>query len=845
MLFFARFLVLAHCDRASVFMSRPPCATPATLCTSVVCVIVLMLHPCMVTAKIGAGVHTQEYVPVLDCDRAEYLQCPWGFGANEGCCGEGYENRYWLQCTKCTQGKYKGGLYDECINCPTGKMQAKVGCSSCYDCTSTCIVDLLGLATDTKLKNDNKAFDLKACASDDQCSPQRHTSPCSSEEIGRLTVAVMPEGWTTLEDSGTECTTGEVQKCIVLRPDSKTEYQAKPLTCLVPTSKTCVHNAESYSWLPCSLVNSNNCESVKTIADAYSTAAKAAAESPASAIWHATPIKTGASLVMRVPTGFDLTVTLFSDNLCNNPVEDSEKKSSVSERNLEWPTSGNEFFRIAIAAESTRRCSCDPEVGAFPPQGDGVAVTSVTCNGNCAKGQILKHIENTCDFDFKECVWCPRHHHYDDTNGECGRCPDERPHREAKDEDECRACGDSEYFQWLSYMSLDVQGCTALKNMTVDTAGGITDRVDEYRSGPFEKKNTPTGSYRINFTDTAACDARSKVVCNESGTYLHGCIGRIPDNNEFYVKTTASNVDEIVHYKIAFPDTGPHTTYTNVDVRRQGQCRPCIKCSDNEYLAGCLFTDSDHKIFPGVGWETHDQNKGQCMPCGDHTLLSDDQYFWHPQPGNCSDWTEGGEISTKPWETKDCAAVITSTNQDRVLLSAGCNKNEFKWWSTDRVTSGQDSARSVPGSRTCSHMQEGLSDIDCNIPDFIGTNTPSTPVTWSAYAQQDIRMSPATEDVNFRSGGGTARVAYCPPGWHVDLECALGTQVWSKECCRECRECRLENLEKRSQHWVACDGSTTADTQSFCQASCDVGYYEKKISDANGNYSSCTPCELC
>ena len=334
-------------------------------------------------------------------------------------------------------------------------------------------------------------------------------------------------------------------------------------------------------------------------------------------------------------------------------------------------------------------------------------------------------------------------------------------------------------------------------------------------------------------------------MCNESGTYLHGCIGRIPDNNEFYVKTTASNVDEIVHYKIAFPDTGPPTTYTNVDVRRQGQCRPCIKCSANEYLAGCLFTDSDHKIFPGVGWETHDQNKGQCMPCGDHTLLSDDQYFWHPQPGNCSDWTEGGEISTKPWETKDCAAVITSTNQDRVLLSAGCNKNQFKWWSTDRVTSGQDSARSVPGSRTCSHMQEGLSDIDCNIPDIIGTNTPSTPVTWSAYAQQDIRMSPATEDVNFRSGGGTARVAYCPPGWHVDLECALGTQVWSKECCRECRECRLENLEKRSQHWVACDGSTTADTQSFCQASCDVGYYEKKISDANGNYSSCTPCELC
>ena len=79
----------------------------------------------------------------------------------------------------------------------------------------------------------------------------------------------------------------------------------------------------------------------------------------------------------------------------------------------------------------------------------------------------------------------------------------------------------------------------------------------------------------------------------------------------------------------------------------------------------------------------------------------------------------------------------------------------------------------------------------------------------------------------------------------MDLECTLGTQVWSKECCRECRECRLENLEKRSQHWVACDGSTTADTQSFCQASCDVGYYEKKISDANGNYSSCTPCELC
>ena len=828
---------------------------PATRCSCCVSVIVLMLYPYMVTAQLGANMHTQDYVPVLDCDRDGYKQCgvidkaavsfiPIIAG-NNMCCGEGFENNAFLECNKCPQGKYKGGsnLYDKCSECPTGTMQTRTGCRSCDFCTNRCISSLQGLSTDTSLDITKNEFELKTCRQPhDECLPQRHTSPCLSN---RLTVAVMPEGWTTLQGSDTTCSTDEVHKCIVLRADSHTEYQTLPETCLEPTSQACVHNAESYSWLPCSLATSDNCEPVATVLNAFHTADQNAADSPASAIWHAIPYRSDFSLVMRVPDEFELTVTLFTDAYCTDEIPGSVKTSSSSERKLVWPTSGNEFFRIAIAAESTHRCSCDPGVGAgeWPLQSDGVAVTSVTCGATCAKGQILKHIENLCDFDFKWCEWCDRHHQQDDTKEKCVRCPNEQPHRDVTAE-ECRACYDYEYFKWPAYTPLPGQGCTELMNMTVDTFGNITHTVDEYRSGPFEKSPPPPGTHRKNMSSAEACDETSKTVCNETGTYLHGCIGRIPGNGQFYVQTTSVQGIDIVHFETAF--AAPQAQYTNVDVWRQGLCRPCTQCMNDQYLDGCVVTDSDHNILPGVGWEPHPENQGTCKPCGNTQDLMADMYFWHPQPGNCSGWPE--EMSTMPFQQGQCAAVILSRNQDRVFLSGGCHRETLRWWSDERVTSSDTGdVRSVPGTRTCS---VGSSGADCAIPDKIGIKSPSTTLTWSAYAQDHIRHLSSTEFDEFSSGGGTARVAYCPPGWRVDLECAtsLGTAQtlqWNAECCRECRECRSEQREKRGQHWMPCDGSTTADTQSFCQASCDVGYYEKEKSDATGNYSSCTPCELC
>lgn len=615
-----------------------------------------------------------------------------------------------------------------------------------------------------------------------------------------------------------------------------------------------MNNAESYSWLPCSLVNSNNCESVKTIHDAYVAAAAAAAAVPASAVWHATSTQqtiytsagssrtiytsAGLSIEMSIPSNFHLTVRLFKDEHCTMEIPNTVRTSSDTQRKLVWSSSGTEYFKIDIPFSSRNQCSCGPEAG-----GTGDSKFSIECvRTPCRDGERLQKIENPCNFDFKKCVWCPRHHQKY-TSETCSRCPDTTPHREEQ-EDRCRACEDNEYF-FMRTPSLESQGCKELTSMTVDVDGKIKQYQDEYRTGTFEKQTLTLGSFRRSFDSIAACDEASRSTCNESGAYLHACIGEIPDNKEFYVQTKTDDIVQTVHYNEAF--SLPATQYTQVDVWRQGQCKPCTQCTHGQYLYGCVSTDSDYRIFPGVGWLTHDENKGSCRSCGNEDTLHDDEYFWHPQPGNCTQWSEG-EISSVPFQTKQCKMVLISKNNDRVLLNAGCNKQSFTWWTTERVTSSRDSTpRSVPGSRTC-HRNGG--DSECELPDVVGQNTPSTQVTWSAYSQADNRLSPPTTDISLNEGGGTARVAYCPPGWYVDLECATeqGTTTsltWSAECCRECTECRAEQLLKRSQHWVACDGSTTVDTQSFCQASCDVGYYENKVIDADSDYSTCTPCELC
>jgi hypothetical protein len=228
------------------------------------------------------------------------------------------------------------------------------------------------------------------------------------------------------------------------------------------------------------------------------------------------------------------------------------------------------------------------------------------------------------------------------------------------------------------------------------------------------------------------------------------------------------------------------------------------------------------------------------VSCGSDALLTDSQFLWHPQPGNCSHWPT--EFSTVPYEIRECAAVLFSNTH--WFLAAGCNKMPFRWWSLGRTTT-ENGDRSKPETQTCSPGD--ANNAACAIPD-LRPRAPGPPASsalwWSAHHQPAdlvLNMLPG-----FEAGGGTARVPYCPPGWYVVRDCAAKTpKAWDAECCRECQQCLAENGLKRAKDWMACTGATAADTQSFCQRSCDKGYYQERVSASAGAYDECKPCELC
>ena len=689
-------------------------------------------------------------------------------------------------------------------------------------------------------------FQLKECPAANECQEIRRSIPC--QDTNRLTAAVLPRKWTELPVSfpSNQCETVAQRRCVDPIKNYNHARDSK-LLCSVPGTAACMRGIGSFSWLPCSLIQDQTCVSVADIAAAFDAAKQARDVSKPPTLWdivYDDTVNTGASdyvLVIHTPDNMNLKVTLFQDRSCLSPIPGKEQTSSPSWRELKWASSRTEFFKVQVASSSARVCSCGQNIAGINVKQED---TSVVCaSGQCPLGQVLTKVKNKCNFDFQACEYCDRHHTRmtaEDTK--CVRCPNERPHRD-KTAEACRACEDHEYFEFYSSPNLDQQGCTPLKNMTVLTNGVIPPgpNFDEYRKAPFEKATPENGWYRDTMSSTAECVATAQQMCSISvGQYLHGCVRRIPANNQFYVRTTTTPTSP----------AGPPTLFTDfqapqaihqVTVVRTGACRDCTKCEEDEYLLGCLDTDDQYAITIGVRGGTHEENKGTCMACSSAATLMDNQFLWHPQPGNCTRWPT--EFSTADYQIRTCALVLSSPVQ--WFLVAGCNKMVFRWWSSGRTTTVLGD-RSKPAEQECAPGDSGAA---CALPDLDRAPglQPGPPATaalwWSAYhqpAEVVLNLRPG-----FEAGGGTARVPYCPPGWHVDSACAARITVWDAECCRECLQCRSEEGLRRSKDWVACTGATAADTQSYCQRSCDKGYYESKEKDQTGNYSVCKQCELC